>query len=75
MTVFVIETGEYEQRGIAALAATLESGVAKIKADYPSLNHWSELEQDGECYELRGHTCPSKYRDEQFFTLTPHEVV
>lgn len=74
--IWVIETGEYEQRYVTAVASTVESGVAHIKAECPEINHWEEIKPDGlGGFKLRGHACPAKYRDEQQFDFTAHELV
>jgi len=49
MKVWVIETGDYEQRIIFGIAASPEAAVAYIKAEYsqpPYIVQWEELRWD-----------------------------
>ncbi len=57
MSVWVVQTGDYEQRGICLIAASLEVAVKAIKERYPAPYKvtWEELVQQGSDYELKGH--------------------
>lgn len=45
-TVFVVEEGEYEQRGVMVVADSLDAAVAAVKRRYgpPYVVDWAELE-------------------------------
>lgn len=57
MDVWIIESGEYEQRHIDGVALSLEGAVAFIKARYglPYIVRWEEAVPDGEDCSLVGH--------------------
>jgi len=55
--VWVIETGEYEQRGIFGIAISVEAAIKHIKEVYgpPYRVRWGELiKHDSDCYEIGG---------------------
>lgn len=57
MDVWVIETGEYEQRFVWAVASSPEKATELVKQAYgkPYKVQWKELQKDDEnCYTLEG---------------------
>lgn len=47
MKVWVVESGDYEQRGIDLIAESVEAAVAALKARYgsPYIVEWGEIEE------------------------------
>ncbi len=54
--VWVVETGEYEQRHVWLVAESPEAAAAEIKRQYgsPYVVEWDELKADGDHYALTG---------------------
>lgn len=57
MDVWVIESGEYEQRGVNGVAASVETAAKFIRAGYgePYVVKWDAPIQCGDEWELHGH--------------------
>jgi len=56
---WIVETGDYEQRGIVLVASSLEAAVRAIKERYgpPYIVEWGELKDEGEW----GHSLSGKF--------------
>ncbi len=50
MRVWIVESGDYEQRGIALVAESLEAAIKAIKDRYgpPYIVEWNALKDEGE---------------------------
>lgn len=57
MHVWIIEAGEYNQRGVFGVALSPEGAVAAVKAEYgpPYIVKWDEPVYDGGEWRLVGH--------------------
>lgn len=75
--VWVIESGDYEQRSIDAVCASVESGVAYIKSKYPTVTHWGDVTGPDKygCFQLIGKRKRNGWNDTDEFDFSPHEIV
>lgn len=59
MKVWLVESGEYEQRGVVGIYESLEAAEACIKARYappfPDIVRWEPLEQSVDGWTLTAH--------------------
>lgn len=57
MTVYLVESGEYSQRGVVDVFASEQAALDGIKADYPApyVVTWGPPVRDGKFLTLTGH--------------------
>lgn len=78
--VWVVESGDYEQRGIDVVAESLDAAVAAVKSMYaePYKVEWSDVAESGwGTFSIRAHfeAVPGKSTEhEAIFSFTPFDV-
>jgi hypothetical protein len=75
MTVWIIQSGEYEQRSIDGVAESVGAAVSFLKTRYPS-ERWGELEhrpygskKEYNCYVIR---CGGEIYEMEPYEVVPH---
>lgn len=78
--VWIVETGEYEQRGIWGVYASVEAGVAAIKEDYgpPYIVEWADPDSSAKHLSLVGtfqHVAGYSTAHTASFDFSEYEVI